>query len=206
MPVRVLEGVHLWTLTLLPALGSSGLMVLYGTEVIGKLLMFGFVPVLVFHNFEFAFHRTPRSTLAALGLALAVPAELALTHALFGDTPQLFFADLFLVELLGLFVAMVLFMWLDRDGSVDREWIAAFVVLLALGVPLVVWVVLPFWRGRIDDPLWLVGIAIGVVIGVIMRVVSLGNIPSSGEEFAAPWMRRGFALWVVAVLVTFYAT
>ena len=120
--------------------------------------------------------------------------------SLFGDTPQLFFADLFLVELLGLFAAMVLFMWLDRDGSVDREWIAAFVVLLALGVPLVVWVVLPFWRGRIDDPLWLVGIAIGVVIGVIMRFVSLRNIPSSGEEFAAPWMRRGFALWVAAVL------
>ena len=204
--VRALEGVHLSTQMLLPALGSLGLIVVYGDLLIGKLLMFGWLPILVFQLVEFAHYRPPRSTTAALYMALAVPGELAVTHALFGDTPLLFFTDLFIVELVGLLIALPLFALIEIIGEGgDREGITALVVLASIGVPLIVWVVVPFWTGRSDDPLWLAGLLLGVLLGVVTRYNAMRGGPVGGDQFATPWMVRGFVLWVVAIIVARYA-
>jgi hypothetical protein len=206
MLVRALEGVHLSTQMLLPALGSLGLIVVYGDLLLGKLLMFGWLPILVFQLVDFAHHRSPRSTTAALSMALAVPGELAVTHALSGDTPLLFFTDLFLVELVGLLIALPLFAVAEKLGQGgDREGIAALIVLASIGVPLIVWVVVPFWTGRSDDPLWLAGLLLGVLLGVVTRYNAMRGGPVGGDQFATPWMVRGFVLWVVAIIVARYA-
>lgn len=207
LPVRVLEHVHLWTQALLPALGSVGLLRIQGEDQIGRLLMFGWLPILVFQLLGFGHHRTPRSTAAALVMALAVPAELAVMHALFADTPLYFFTDLFLVELVGLLLAMpTVLVYMTRGEPRDREWIAAFVVLLAIGLPLIVWVLIPFWVGRSDDAVWLAGMAFGVLLAIATRFDAMRSGPAAGEAFATPWMVRGFVLWVAAVLVTFYTS
>lgn len=206
--VRALEGLHLSTQMLLPALGSIGLLVVHGESLIGKLLMFGWLPILVFQLLDFAHHRPPRSTTAALVMALAVPGELALTHALFGDTPLLFFTDLFIVELVGLLLALTLFALVELRGELrggDREGIAALIVLGSIGAPMIAWVVVPFWTARSDDPLWLAGMVFGVVLGVVTRFIAMRGGPVGGDEFAGPWLARGFLLWILAIFVTFYA-
>lgn len=177
--VRALEGLHLSTQMLLPALGSIGLRVVHGESLIGKLLMFGWLPILVFQLLDFAHHRPPRSTTAALVMALAVPGELALTHARFGDTPLL------------------------RGG--DREGIAALIVLGSIGAPMIAWVVVPFWTARSDDPRWLAGMVFGVVLGVVTWFIAMRGGPVGGDKFAGPWTARGFVLWILAILVAFYA-
>lgn len=203
---RVLELFHLTLQMALPALGSVGLLLVYGDALIGKLFLLGWLPIVVFLLADFAFHQPPRTTAAALLRALAVPAELALTHALFGDTPLLFFVDLFLLELVAMLVALVvaMFVVLVQEGF-DREKIAAFIVLSSIGVPMLWWVVLPFWLGRSDDPQFLLGLGLGVILAGASRVVAIGAGPVGGDEFATPWMVRGLVLWVVAIFVTFYA-
>ena len=85
-----------------------------------------------------------------------------------------------------------------RERIGDREGIAALVVLASIGVPLIVWVVVPFWTGRSDDPLWLAGLLLGVLLGVVTRYNAMRGGPVGGDQFATPWMVRGFVLWVVA--------
>lgn len=204
--LRVLEWFHLTLQMLLPALGSVGLLVVYGDALFGKLLLLGWLPILVFLLVDFAFHHPPQSRAAALLLALAVPGELAVTHALFGDTPLLFFVDLFLIQLVAMLVALVVaaFARLTEEGF-SREGIGALIVLASIGAPMLVWVVSPFWIGRSDEPQFLLGIVLGVLLESGPRIVALGAKPVGGDDFATPWMVRGIVLWLVAIFVTFYA-
>lgn len=201
---RILESLHLTFQMALPALGSVGLLLVYGDTLLGKLLLFGWLPILVFQLVDFAHHQPPRTTAAALFLALAVPVELVATHALFGDTPLLFFADLFLVELVGMLIALaaVAFLKLVQEIRYDREGLGPFLVLASIGVPVMAWVVLPFWIRRTDDPLFLVGLVIGVAVAIGPRFVAMRAGVVGGDKFATPWMVRGFVLWIVAIFAT----
>jgi hypothetical protein len=198
---------HLTIQMALPALGSAGLLVVYGDAVIGKLLMFGWLPILVFLLVDFAHHRPPRTTAGALLLAIAVPGEIAATHALFGDTPVLLFTDLFLVELVGMLAALAAAAFVKLMGEIrhDRAGLGPFIVLSSIGVPVMVWVVVPFWLGRAEDPLFLVGLVLGVSLAIVPRFAAMRAGVVGGDEFATPWMVRGFVLWVIAIFVTFYA-
>lgn len=203
----LLESLHLTIQMALPALGSVGLLVVYGDAVFGKLLLFGWLPILVFQQVDFAHHRPARTAAGALLLALAVPGEVAATHALFGDTPLLLFADLFLVELVGMLVALAAAAFVKLMGEIrhDRAGLGPFLVLASIGVPVTAWVVFPFWRGRAEDPLFLVGLLIGVSLAIVPRFVAMRAGVTGGDKFATPWMVRGFVLWVVAIFVAFYA-
>lgn len=46
--VGSLVRLHLALQVVLPALGSVGLLMVYGTDIVGKLVMFGWLPVVVF--------------------------------------------------------------------------------------------------------------------------------------------------------------
>lgn len=200
--VGILAGAYLVMQASLPALGSAGLIIHYGREIVGKLLMTGWLPILVYLNVDFAFYRPPKTTAGALVLLLAVPLELAVAHLIFNDYPALFFADLFLVEVAGVMGGLVVsgVMTVAAELREGFAALAPLVVITLIGAPLLYWLGLPFWLGREDHPLWLAVLGLTIATNVALRAASIAGGPASGDSFAAPWMLRGFLLWIVALV------